>query len=466
MKSKYLAMIFAFMTGCASYHPKPISPAQTASDFENRTLDDPHLKEFLERNLHQEIAPWPKSLWDFQTLTLVAFYYHPDLDVARAKWAVAHAGVVTSGQRPNPGIGFLPQYNVNAASGVSPWILNFSFDLPIETAGKRGYRIAQAEYLSEAARQKIATAAWQIRSRLRASLLNLYAADQSEVLLRKQLAVQEDLVELVKRRLAVGEASQPDVTLMRLSLDQIWLSLSESRKRSAQARSQTANALGLAADAIKRTEISFSFLKKLPQKLPPEDLRRRALFNRPDILSALAAYAASESALQLQIAKQYPDVHLGPGYEFDQGENKWGIGISLTLPVLNRNQGPIAEAEARRKEAEALFKSLQAEVIGEIDGALVGYKAALRKLAMADNLVADKKKQVQSVQAMFHVGEADRLILLGAQRELLSSRFSRLEALVQAQRSLGLLEDTLQRPLDPAASAFTVPEKSARPREE
>jgi cobalt-zinc-cadmium efflux system outer membrane protein len=138
----------------------------------------------------------------------------------------------------------------------------------------------------------------------------------------------------------------------------------------------------------------------------------------------------------------------------------------LTLPVLNRNQGPIAEAEARRKEAEALFKSLQAEVIGEIDGALVGYKAALRKLAMADNLVADKKKQVQSVQAMFHVGEADRLILLGAQRELLSSRFSRLEALVQAQRSLGLLEDTLQRPLDPAASAFTVPEKSARPREE
>ena len=465
-KASLLGVILVLTVGCATFRPQPISPAQTALTFESRRLDDVKLKEFLEKNLHCEVTPWPPGSFDFTMLTLVAFYYHPDLDVARAQWGAAQAGVITAGQRPNPSIGFLPQYNVNAVSGVSPWILDFTFDIPIETAGKRGYRIAQAKYLSEAARLNIATVAWQIRSRLRVSLLNLYAADQSEVLLKRQLAVQEDLVEQMERRLAVGEVSQPDVTLTRLFLDQIRLSLSESRKHSAEARSQTASALGLAADAIKRIEISFSFLEKPPQELFPEDLRRQALLNRPDILSSLAAYAVSESALKLQIAKQYPDLHLGPGYEFDQGENKWGIGVSLTLPVFNRNQGPIAEAEAHRKEAGALFMSLQAQVIAEIERALAGYEGAIRKLEEADSLVSDKERQLQSAQAMFNVGEADRLTFLGARLELLSSRLSRLEALVQAQQSLGLLEDALQRPLDPSGSFWAVPEKSPRLEEE
>ena len=58
----------------------------------------------------------------------------------------------------------------------------------------------------------------------------------------------------------------------------------------------------------------------------------------------LAEYQASQSALQLEIARQYPDVQLGPGYEFDQGDNKWMLGLGVTLPVFNQNQGAIAAA--------------------------------------------------------------------------------------------------------------------------
>ncbi len=94
------------------------------------------------------------------------------------------------------------------------------------------------------------------------------------------------------------------------------------------------------------------------------------------------------------------------------------------------------------------------------------YEGAIRKLEEADSLVSDKERQLQSAQAMFNVGEADRLTFLGARRELLSSRLSRLEALVQAQQSLGLLEDALQRPLDPSGSFLAVPEKGPRLEEE
>ncbi len=457
-------IIVLFLTGCATYHAKDLSPFQKASSFEARTLDSSDLKTFLQANLHPELSTWPPGSWNFPTLTLVAFYYHPDLDVARAKWGVAQAAIITAGQLPNPTVGLTPQYDVNPAQGtLSPWLLDFKLDIPIETAGKRGYRIAQAKHVSDSARFNIAATAWQVRSRLRRSLLSLFSAERSIITLERQLAIQKDLVELMQKRLAVGEVSRPDVTQARLSLDQAGLSLNDANKKRAEARAQTAEALGLTVSAINGIEISFALFEDLPVELPSADLRRQGFVSRPDILAALLDYRASESALRLEIAKQYPDVSIGPAYTFDQGENKIGGGLSLVLPVFNQNKGPIAEAEARRRQAEVTLVSLQAKVIGEVDLTLAGYRAARQKLEVADTIVSDKKRQLESTRAMFNRGEVDRLALLSAEFELLSSRVSWLDTLVQAQQSLGLLEDALQSPLGSSATPLTVPEKSPRP---
>lgn len=84
---KYLFTIsfISVLTGCATFQPQPVSPSETASAFESRTLDNADLKKFLEINLQHEITPWPPKSWDFTMLTLAALYYHPDMDVARAK---------------------------------------------------------------------------------------------------------------------------------------------------------------------------------------------------------------------------------------------------------------------------------------------------------------------------------------------------------------------------------------------
>ena len=457
-----ICLLMSCLSGCASYVAKPLSPSQTASFIEARTLDNPGIKRFLEENQKHEIAPWPPRSWDFSTLTLVALYYHPDLGMARAKWDTAQAGIITAGQRPNPSIAFRPQYDVTPYSGVVPWILDFSLDVPIETAGKRKYRIAQARLLSESARLNVRTVAWQVRSRLRTSLLNLFAADVSITLLERQVDIQEELTTLMEKRLKGGEVSVPDVTQARISLDQARLSLSEARKKSAEARAQVGDALGVTLNALDGIDISLDFFENPFHKIPPADFRRNALLNRPDILGALADYAASESALRIEIAKQYPDLNISPGYLFEEGENKWGLGISLTLPVLNQNQGPIAEAKARRQEAESRFLSVQALVIGDINRSIAGYDGALKKLEEADRLVSEKESQQHSIWRMFNVGETDRFVLLSGEFELLSIKVSRLDTLVQVQQSLGLVEDSLQYPLDPSGSNPVVPEEKLR----
>ncbi len=461
------ATITATMPGCTTFHPKPISPSLTASAFESRTLDNPGLKEFVEKNLHREIAPRPPRSWDFEMLTLAAFYYHPDMDVARAGWGVARAGVITAGGRPNPGIGFTPQYNADTAGELSPWTLGFNLDIPMETAGKRGYRIARAEHISEAARLNIAGVAWQVRSRLRRDLLSLYRAERAEALLQEQQRVQEEIVSLLEQRLSFGEASQPDVTQVRISLAKTLLTLRDAQKQRSEVRVQVADALGLPVDALNNIHISFDFIEQIPltKDIPLKDVRHQALLSRSDILGALSKYAAVESSLQLEITKQYPDIHIGPGYEYDQGDNKWSLGFSISLPILNRNQGPIAEAEARRKEAETRFIVLQSRIIGEIDRAFAGYCSALQKLETADSLQSTKEKQLQSIQTMFNAGETDRLSFLSSQSELYSIALLQLDALANSQQSLSLLEDAVQRPLQPLKPFPIVPETNPRTKE-
>ncbi|MGH7968053.1 MAG: TolC family protein, partial [Limisphaerales bacterium] len=177
-------------------------------------------------------------------------------------------------------------------------------------------------------------------------------------------------------------------------------------------------------------------------------LRREALLNRPDTLSALAEYESSEAALQLEIAKQYPDLNLGPGYTWNQGVNNYSLGVSITLPVSNQNRGPIAEAEAHRREAAASFIALQAHAIGDLDGAFAGYGDALAKLKTAEALLAGEQQRMESMQGLFDAGGADQLELLQAQSELYSGELARTAALVEAQQALGLLEDAMQRPCD------------------
>ncbi len=151
----------------------------------------------------------------------------------------------------------------------------------------------------------------------------------------------------------------------------------------------------------------------------------------------------------MEIAKQYPDMHLNPGYSFDQGENKWTLGIGLTLPILNQNRGAIGEAEAKRKEAAAKFNVVQLGVLAECDRATAAVNAARAKLAMTDELLIGQERILASEHRLVAAGEGDKVSLLSAQVEHATTLTVRLDALVELQSALGALEEATQTPLEP-----------------
>ncbi len=451
------------LTGCARFEPRPLAPAQTAADLDQRRLDSPALKAFLEENLKRPLPEWPPAQWDEPMLTLAAFYFHPSLDVARAQWAVAQAGIKTAAARPNPTLTVGPGGSLNPI-GTTPWEPFANLSIPLETAGKRGYRMAQASHLSEAARLNIASAAWRVLSNLRLSLLDYAAARQRAAVLQGQLHLQEQIVGLLEDRLRVGAVARMDLTVSRLALTRAEADDADAARQAAEGRVRVAEALGLPLKGIEGAEFSFP-LAVVPEAggdLTSAEARRRALLGRADILSALAEYAASQSALQLELAKQYPDVRLNPGYMFDEGEHKWSLGIGVDLPVLNQNQGPIAEAKARREEVAARFAALQAMVIAELDGALAARAAALEQLRRQARLTELAREQLAAAEALFKAGAADKLELASAQLEAAATGLVFLDAQVKARQAIAQLEDAIQRPLGSWPSLERSPAMRAR----
>jgi len=430
--------------GCARFQSQSLSSRDRADLFEARTLTNDGLRAFFQTN--GVTGEWPRSTWDIRALTLTAFYYHPELDVARAKWAAATAGKITAAERPNPNLNFNPAFD-STTHIPSPWIFTSALDVPIETAGKRGYRIAQASQLSEAAQLNIVTVAWQVHSRVRRSLLDFYTAQETETLLKQQQSLQTDNLRILEQQKGAGAISAFELTQARLAADATRLAFYDAERQRTESKIQLADAVGVPSSALEGAQLSFSDLLELRGEILVKEAQRQALLSRPDILGALAEYAASQSALQLEIAKQYPDVHLNPGYEFDQGDNKWSIGFSLTLPVLNQNQGAIAEARARRTEAAAKFIGLQAQVIGEIERAAAVYKLALQKKAETDAMGANLEKQEKTAQGMLDAGEISRSDLVALRLQLSAAALARLDALAKSRQALAQLEDALQSPL-------------------
>ena len=257
-----------------------------------------------------------------------------------------------------------------------------------------------------------------------------------------------------------------DVMLVRVARAQITFSIRNLEQTEAAARAQLATALGVPVRALDGVDLSLDAFRHpppIPANPDTGKLRREALTKRTDVQASLDEYEAAQSALKLQIANQYPNITLSPGYNYDFGVNKYMIGIDTdSLPIFNQNQGPIAEALATRQQAAASFTALQAQIIGAIDQAAAAYRTAARSVATGNTLLADDENRARQIESQFRAGQVDRVTLVTAELGVAATAVSRFDAVVQQRQAIGALEDALQQPLFDPGHWPVVPEQGPR----
>ncbi len=443
MRTFFLAITLA-LAGCVHYKPQPLDAAERAENFESRRLDDEKLRGFIENNLGHSLTNWPLQRWNLETLTLAAYYYHPSLDVARAQWHVVEAAAISAGARPNPTISFSPGFTANPAD-ATPWMLAGGFDWPVETAGKRKHRVTQAKQFTAVARFNLITTAWQVRATVRDSLAAYrFAGNQSGVLGQK-VGLQKQIVAKLEARLKAGAIASAEVSPARIALGRLESELGIAMENENAAAAQLADAVGIPLRALTNAPKEMTLYTPQLSDEQLAEAKQRALLTRADLLAALAEYDASETVLRLEIAKQYPDIHFNPNYEYDQGANKWRLGVSLELPVLNRNQGPIAEAKAKRDETAARFTALQAKVISEIDAAAQNFQQVRQRHFDLIPTVNAGLQHEHAMETQVRAGATDALDLLGVKLERLTGVGLFDESGHRSEVVFGKLEDAMQQ---------------------
>jgi outer membrane protein TolC len=409
---------------------------------QTRSLNDPDLLHFVSVNLRRTVSP---VRWDLAALTVAAAYERPDAKIAIGQIEAAEAGERTAAEWANPVLSLNASY-YTALFDPSPWEVGPSISQLIQTAGKRSAAIAEARERTHSAHQHLALAAWRFRSEVRTALIDLWAARKRLALARAYSAAAHRVTMLTSERYDAGAVSAAALNAERLTDTQAALSLTAAERQEHLSAAALATAVGVTVVAIETAPIDLSEMDRLAPVADLDALRASALTQRPEVLDALARYEAAEAALRLEVARQYPDVSIGPGYQYNQGQHQFSLGISLPLPILDQNQGPIATARAARQVAAADFEKVQTTVLGEVETAMTDWRASHEEAQRTQGLLRLADETVRSERAAFQAGQIGRLQLAGAELARAQTQLGALAASADERTALGHLEDAFHHP--------------------
>ena len=426
-----LAGLLALAAGCVAYHPAPVDRSVAPASYAARTLDDAGVRAWVD-SLAGPIAD--QAPWTDAQLVVAALGLRPELDVARAELRTSRAGLVTAGQRPQPGLATDLERRVSGVDQGGPWVVTLAPQLIVELGGKRAARrelafarVAEQEFALREQAYGVVAEVRTVAADLRGTTAQLAALDSARTALASALAALE-------RRVDAGSAGTTDLARARADVQGVAVEVAAARRVVQERQAALAAALGVPVPAVRELQLSGD------PRVGCDWLRRAgvrggdsvALEHRYPVGGALAAYAVADAALKLEVARQYPDLQLGPGFTFDQATNRFVLGLGLPTVSFNRNRGPIGEASALRERAAAVVATAQEQVLATVSAARAGCDRAATEAAAADSLIGAADSTLALMERAYDRGERGAL-------DVVLARVGRARAAITRTESVGRL---------------------------
>ncbi len=248
----------------------------------------------------------------------------------------------------------------------------------IKLAGKRKKNINLAQTGVKIAANEYAELLRNLRFQLRNTFYSAYYHRQSIKVYQQEINASEKLLSSYQQQLQMGNVAVKDVIRIQSLLINLKAELNNLINELADEDTNLKLLCGI--DAISKLDLVLSD-KQLPlneiQKTPYALLLDSAKLNRADYQLAKTNLQYNEAQLKLQKAMAIPDVSLSLSYDLkgNYPEKYTGIGISMPLPLFNRNQGEIKKAKIGISAAQSQIQMQEALLANEV---LNSYQTALR----------------------------------------------------------------------------------------
>jgi len=376
----------------------------------------------------------------FRSALDIAVANNLDLAAARRGRAVREAGVKTAGQHPNPDLVF-------ESTKDTPHQM-LSLDIPFEP-WKRSRRIDLAREELKLSDVDDAAAMQALRRSVRLAFYGLLAADEGATLAQSMVEVATRVREVAQARFEEGAAPRLDVMGADLGLARAKADLDLVQSARLAARAELNGLLNRAP--TQPLAIAGDLAEGAP--LPPvEQAVARAAAGNAELRAAEQEVAIEDRRLGLLKGERFPTpvfslgaVFNAPG-EFDVG---YRAGLSLAVPIFDRNQGQVAGslalADQARMRRDALRRSVEAKA----------FAAHARALAQRAQVAAYRETLVPTATTIeslaeegYRLGRSPVLAVLEAQRTLRDAKSEYLASLLSLQSALADLEDVIGGPID------------------
>jgi outer membrane protein TolC len=355
---------------------------------------------------------------------ILAVLVNPTLRGERDRRALASAQLLQAGVLPNPvlDVGTDLVTGGNTAGTVPGYTVGLSWALT--ALRTRGAQTAAARAASQAVRLDVAWKEWQVAQAAQKAVYDLVA-----------LRAQRHEAEAVDRRLA------DDVILLRRAVaahHKTVLELAAAEAASQQAHADLLAisrdlehqqlvlhaALGLPPDTAVR--VADAVVLPSQMALPPAQALLTGLEeHRLDLLALRRGYASQEQILRAAVLAQFPKIALGFHQASDTSNvHTTGFGVTIDLPLFDRNQGHIAIETATRQQLFDEYVSRVFEARAAVAQSLADIRALTGQIAAAEAALPALEQLVRTYRVAVEQHNADVLSSYTAQNSLAQKRLA------------------------------------------
>lgn len=352
----------------------------------------------------------------------------PELAVTRAEVAAAQGAEEQAGLMPNPELAASIEDTQRRTRTTAVQVSQ-----RLELGGKRQARLMAAHQGRAIAQARLEGLQAKIGAEVSASFWEALAAqarlDQANAL--SQLARQA--TDAAAKRVAAGKVSPVDETRARLAASGVDLELAQAQVELQIARTRLAAHWG----AIEALLPPLEGVLQVPEDVATVSLEER-IETAPEVVEARLEVARRQALVDVERSRAMPDITVGLGVQRNNeiGRNQPLIGVSVPLPMFDRNQGNLKEALAREDQARYALQATVSRLRAGAHIALAQAQSARKQALMIERELLPKAQSAYDAATNgFALGKFTFLDVLDAQRSLFQARGQHLKSVAESQRA-------------------------------
>jgi outer membrane protein, heavy metal efflux system len=389
-----------------------------------------------------------------------------DLRAKALEITMARADILQANLRSNPIFyqdGQLLQYRGTstaftraAPGGPSQFDTNVSYPLDVShkrqartMVATRAERVLEALY-QDAVRQRIDDIYGAFVTALAVRQTVRYAKQSADRLV--------DIVEQNEKRFLKGDISQGELNEVTIRLRTARLGQLDAEAAYRKAKLDLGSLMNLTLDEIAQLELRGTINDVAPPPPPIAELRKLAVAERPDIVSIRLGVHRAQADFRLAKANAYNDIYvLWQPYTFQdntpyglKSQYSWALGVTVPLPIYNRNQGGITRAKINVTQTELEVADLERQAQIDVEEAVLEYEVTRRQVdELAQHVVPPAKQSRDNVFTLFKSGTKSLLDYLDAQQDFNLIVKQYLDTAVRHRRSMLSLNTVVGRRIMP-----------------